>query len=137
VAAVVNAIGESKDWDSTAIVVLWDDWGGWYDNAAPPQEDFVGLGERVPCIIISPYARKHYVSHTQYEFGSVLKFAEQIFGLGPVGPSSFGYTDTRANSLEDGFNFAQKPRAFVPIPAPKLKEFFLTRKGSNEPPDTE
>jgi phospholipase C len=137
VASVVNAVGESKDWNSTAIVVLWDDWGGWYDNVAPPQKDFVGLGERVPCIIISPYARKHYISHTQYEFGSVVKFAEQVFGLGPVGPASFGYTDTRANSLEDSFNFSQKPRAFVPIPAPKLKQFFLTRKGSNEPPDTE
>ena len=137
VASVVNAVGESKYWDSTAIVVLWDDWGGWYDNVAPPQKDFVGLGERVPCIIISPYARENYVSHTQYEFGSIMKFAEQIFGLGPIGPASFGYTDTRANSLEDSFDFAQKPRRFVPIPAPKTRQFFLTRKGSNEPPDTE
>jgi phospholipase C len=137
VASVVNAVGESKEWNSTAIVVLWDDWGGWYDNVAPPQKDFVGLGERVPCIIISPYARENYVSHTQYEFGSVIKFAEQIFGLGRVGPASFGYTDARANSLEDSFDFAQKPRRFVPIPAPKTRQFFLTRKGSNEPPDTE
>jgi phospholipase C len=137
VASVVNAVGESKYWDSTAIVVLWDDWGGWYDNVTPPQKDFVGLGERVPCIIISPYARENYVSHTQYEFGSVMKFAEQIFSLGPIGPASFGYTDTRANSFEESFDFAQKPRRFVPIPAPKSAQFFLTRKGSNEPPDTE
>jgi phospholipase C len=137
VASVVNAVGESKYWDSTAIVVLWDDWGGWYDNVAPPQKDFVGLGERVPCIIISPYARQNYVSHTQYEFGSIMKFAEQIFGLGPIGPASFGYTDTRANSLDDSFDFAQKPRRFIPIPAPKTRQFFLTRKASNEPPDTE
>jgi phospholipase C len=135
VASVVNAVGESKDWDSTAIVVVWDDWGGWYDNVAPPQKDFVGLGERVPFIIISPYARENYVSHTQYEFGSVIKFAEQIFGLGPVGPPAFGYTDTRANSLEDSFDFTQKPRPFVRIPAPKESHFFMTRKGSNEPPD--
>jgi phospholipase C len=137
VASVVNAIGESKDWNSTAIVVLWDDWGGWYDNVAPPQKDFVGLGERVPCIVISPYARANYVSHTQLEFGSVMKFAEQIFAVAPIGPPSFGYTDTRANSFEDSFDFSQKPRRFVPIPAPKRPQFFLTRKGSNEAPDDE
>ena len=137
VASVVNAIGKSPDWDSTAIVVLWDDWGGWYDNVKPPQKDFVGLGQRIPCLIISPYARENYVSHTTYEFGSVLKLAEEIFGLGQIGPSSFGYTDGRANSMEDAFDFAQKPRRFVPIPAPKNSHFFMTRKGSNESPDRE
>src|SRR6185312_3701097 len=79
VSAIVNAIGQSPFWNDTAIVVLWDDWGGFYDDAAPPQLDFKGLGLRVPCIIISPYARAHYVSHTQYEFGSVNAFIEQIF----------------------------------------------------------
>ena len=73
VASVVNAVGRSSYWKSTAIVVLWDDWGGWYDNAPPPQRDYRGLGIRVPCLIISPYARKNYVSHTTYEFGSVLE----------------------------------------------------------------
>ena len=67
VSSIVNAIGESKYWNNTAIFVVWDDWGGWYDNVPPPQPDWVGLGFRVPCIIISPYARAHYVSHTQYE----------------------------------------------------------------------
>lgn len=137
VASVVNAIGESKYWDSTAIVVLWDDWGGWYDDAAPPQKDFVGLGERVPCIVISPFARAGYVTHTQYEFGSIVKFAEQIFALDPLGPPSFGYTDTRANGLEDAFDFAQKPRPFVRIAAPEDARFFLTQPASNDPPDTE
>jgi phospholipase C len=137
VASVVNAVGESKDWNSTAIVVLWDDWGGWYDNVAPPQLDFVGLGERVPCIIISPYAKVHYISHTQYEFGSVLKFTEQTFHLGFVGPSGFGYTDARANSLVDSFDFTQKPRTFKPIPVTKPAQFFLERPGSHEPPDTQ
>src|SRR5581483_10401025 len=51
VASIVNAVGESKYWNSTAIVVVWDDWGGWYDNAPPPQLDYRGLGMRVPCII--------------------------------------------------------------------------------------
>ncbi|HKE35962.1 MAG TPA: alkaline phosphatase family protein, partial [Candidatus Baltobacteraceae bacterium] len=65
VAAVVNAVGHSRYWNDTAIVVLWDEWGGWYDPVSPPQLDFRGLGLRVPCIVISPYAKKSYVSHTQ------------------------------------------------------------------------
>ena len=56
---------ESKDWDSTAIFVLWDDWGGFYEDAAPPKTgDYFGPGVRVPRIIISPYAKSHYVTHT-------------------------------------------------------------------------
>jgi phospholipase C len=138
VADVVNAIGRSPYWSSTAIIVLWDDWGGWYDNVPPPQLDFVGLGIRVPCIIISPYAKRHYVSHTQYEFGSVVKFVEQAFGLPPLGPQSFGYTDERANSLLDSFDFTQKPRGFTKIKAPYPASFFLTRKPVTEvPPDPE
>ncbi len=81
VASVVNAIGESSYWNTTAIVVIWDDWGGWYDNAPPPQLDFRGLGIRVPCLIISPYAKQGVVSHTQYEYASILKFIEQAFNL--------------------------------------------------------
>ena len=137
VASVVNAVGESKDWSSTAIVVLWDDWGGWYDNAPPPQLDFTGLGIRVGCVVISPYARRGYVSHTQYEFGSILRFVEQTFGLPPLGPASFGYTDARARSLVDAFDFTQKPRAFVPIPAPYSPQYFLRRPPSRRLPDTE
>jgi phospholipase C len=137
VAGVVNAIGKGKDWKTTAIVVLWDDWGGWYDNARPPQLDFAGLGIRVGCIIISPYARSGYVAHTQYEFGSVLRFIEETFGLAPLGPPSFGYTDQRANSIVDAFDFTKPPRAFVPIPAPYPPNYFLRRPPSHEPPDTE
>ena len=135
VASVVNAIGKSPDWDSTAIVVLWDDWGGWYDDLAPPKMDYRGLGIRVPCIVISPYAKTHYVSHTQYEFGSVVKLVEQVFGLAPLGSESSGYTDTRANSMLDVFNFRQKPRAFVPIPAEKPASYFLMRAPSHLAPD--
>ncbi len=137
VASVVNAIGESPDWNTTAIVVLWDDWGGWYDNVAPPQLDFVGLGIRVPCIIISPYAKSGYVSHTRYEFGSVLKFIEETFDLPSLGPADRGYTDTRAHSLADSFDFKQQPRAFHPIPAPYPLEYFVTQPPSGVPPDTE
>ena len=78
---VVNEIGRSKYWNDTAIVVMWDDWGGFYDNVPPPQVDSVGLGMRVPVLIVSPYARRGYVSHTRYEYGSILKFIEQAFDL--------------------------------------------------------
>jgi phospholipase C len=133
VAAVVNAIGSSAYWNSTAIVVLWDDWGGWYDDASPPQLDFVGLGIRVPCIIISPYAKTHYITHRQYEFGSVVRFVEEVFGLPALGPQTLGYTDSRANSLLGSFDFSQKARAFRKISAPYPASFFLLRK---EPLDT-
>ncbi len=135
VASVVNAVGESPYWSTTAIIVLWDDWGGWYDRVPPPQLDFVGLGIRVPCIIISPYARSGYVSHTQYEFGSVLKFIEETFHLSALGPASRGYTDTRSTSLVDSFDFKQKPLTFKPIPAPYPPAYFLTQPPANYPPD--
>ena len=136
VAAVVNAIGSNRDeWNSTAIVVLWDDWGGWYDDAVPPQLDFRGLGIRVGCIIISPYAKAGYISHTQYEFGSVLKFAEEQFGIPALGTVAQGYTDARATSISDSFDFTQAPRAFVPIPAKYPASHFLNRAPSNLPPD--
>jgi phospholipase C len=137
VAAVVNAIGKSKEWKSTAIVILWDDWGGWYDDLAPPQEDFRGLGIRVPAIVVSPYAKWHDVSHTVYEFGSVVKLVEQVFGLPPLGPTAAGYTDTRANSMLDCFNFARPPRAFKPIPAPYPASYFLAQRPSMVAPDNE
>lgn len=143
VASVVNAIGESSYWDSTAIIVIWDDWGGWYDNAAPPQLDYRGLGIRVPCLIISPYARETsasqpgYVSHTQYEYGSVLKFIEQVFNVPPLGPYGYGYTDQRANSILDSFDFTQQPRPFSAIPSKYPISHFVHEPPSNQPVDTE
>lgn len=117
VTSVVNAVGQSSYWPSSAIIVVWDGWGGEYDNAAPPQLDYRGLGIRIPCLIISPYAKQGYVSHVQYEYGSILRFIEEVYGLpaGSVGPTSQGYTDGRANSLDDAFNFSQSPRSFTKI----------------------
>ena len=129
---LVDAIGKSPDWNSTAIVLLWDDWGGWYDNAPPPQLDYVGLAIRVPCVIISPYARSGYVSHTQYEYGSILKFIEEAFDL-----PSLHTTDARANSLDDSFDFTQKPRAFVNIPTKYPPSFFFNQPQSLRPPDND
>ncbi|HZY99366.1 MAG TPA: alkaline phosphatase family protein [Candidatus Baltobacteraceae bacterium] len=136
VASVVNAVGRGQDWKTSAIVVVWDDWGGWYDNAKPPQRDYLGLGIRVPCVIISPYVHAGYVSHTQYEFGSILRFVEDTFGLPALGPPST-YTDRRGNSIVDAFDFTQKPRAFAPIPAKYPADYFIDRPPSGLPPDND
>jgi phospholipase C len=114
VTSVINAIGESNYWDSTAVVLLWDDWGGWYDPVTPPQINYTSLGFRVPMVVVSPWARANTVAHTQYQFGSILKFIEETFGLG-----SLHTTDATSNSIGDIFNFSQKPTAYVPEPLPK------------------
>ncbi len=141
VASIVNAVGKSRYWQSSAIFVLWDDWGGFYDNVAPPQLDYLGLGIRVPCIIISPHSRiakgrkEGYVSHTTYEFGSILKFIEDTFQLRRLGTQTDGYTDTRANSINDAFDFRHRPRVFKTIPAKYPESRFLHETPSLEPPD--
>ncbi|MGA9944592.1 MAG: alkaline phosphatase family protein [Candidatus Cybelea sp.] len=139
VATIVNAIGTSAYWKSTAIVILWDDWGGFYDNTPPPFFDhWGGLGFRVPMMVVSPYARQAYpskpgyISHTQYEFGSILKFIENVFALG-----SLGTTDARATSIIDCFDFSRKPRRFIKIPADRSREYFLSKPPSYLPVDTE
>jgi phospholipase C len=139
VTSVVNAIGQSSYWKSSAIIVMWDDWGGFFDNASPPQLDYRGLGIRVPFLIISPYAKTNYVDSVQYEFGSILRFIEETYGIpvGSIGPTSEGYTDARATSLDDAFDFTQKPRAFKPIPSKYPIAHFLHEPPSNDPVDTE
>jgi phospholipase C len=136
VASVVNAVGESKYWRSTAIVVIWDDWGGFFDHVVPPQLDYQGLGFRVPMIVISPYIRKGTISHTRYEFGSILKCIEQVWHL-----PSLSRWDRRPNSICSAagnlFNFARKPRRFIKIPTTKSKDFFLNQPPSGLPVDTE
>ena len=72
---------------------MWDDWGGLYDHVPPEHVDYDGLGFRVPLLVISPYAKQDYVSHVHYETGSILRFAEDVFGLGPA-----RRRDARANS---------------------------------------
>jgi phospholipase C len=132
VAQVVNEVGQSSSWNSTAIVVIWDDWGGFFDHEAPPQLDYQGLGFRVPMLLISPYARKGYISHTQYEPASVLKFIENNWGLARIGAN-----DVRATDIGGMFDFTQKPRPFVKIPAKYSKNFFLNGKPSGHAVDDE
>ena len=132
VAQVVNAIGSSSEWSTTAIIIVWDDWGGFYDHEPPRQFDFAGLGFRVPMIVVSPYTPAGEISHTQYEFGSILKFVETTFALG-----SLGSTDVRATSMGNMFNFGLKPRKFHQIQAPLSRQHFLHEKPSNLPVDRE
>jgi phospholipase C len=144
VASVVNAIGLSPYWGSTAIIITWDDWGGFYDQVPPPPigsqqfDHWGGLGFRVPMMIVSPYAREAvpskpgYISHTQYEFGSIIKFVEDIWSLG-----NLNTTDTRANSIIDSFDFSQPPRTFTKIPSSFSRGHFEHLPPSNLPIDSE
>ena len=100
----INAVMQGPDWPTTAIFLTWDDFGGFYDNAAPASPDYYGFGPRVPMIIISPYALANTVVHTQYEFSSVLKFIETRYGLG-----NLTLRDLDAADMTDAFNFSQTP----------------------------
>ncbi|HEY1429671.1 MAG TPA: alkaline phosphatase family protein, partial [Candidatus Tumulicola sp.] len=114
VASLVNAIGESAYWKSTAIIVVWDDWGGLYDHVAPPGNRDMqgGPGFRVPMIVISPYVAQGKVYHTSYRFGSIIRYVEQNFGL-----PSLGTTDSTSHSILNMFDYGQPPRQFVAIPS--------------------
>jgi phospholipase C len=129
VASVVNAVGQSEYWKSSVVIVLWDDWGGFYDNAPPPSFDkYGGLGFRVPMLVLSPFAiggsssQGGAISHTQYEFGSILKYIEDNWSLG-----SLGTTDGRSTSISDIFNYNQSPRKFTAIPSKRTAKYFSSR----------
>ncbi|HJR46163.1 MAG TPA: alkaline phosphatase family protein [Actinomycetota bacterium] len=102
---VVNEIMRSKYWKSTAIFLVWDDFGGFYDHVAPPHYDIMGLGPRVPFLMISPWAKQGYVDSTEYEFSSVLKFIETVHGL-----ECMTGRDCRANNMMSAFDFTQETR---------------------------
>jgi phospholipase C len=119
VASIVNAIGNSDYWANTAIIITWDDWGGWYDHVAPKViNDGVSWGSgyvygfRVPLIVVSPYAKAAYISHVTHDFGSILKFIETTFNL-----PSLGYADSPADDLYDCFDLTHAPITFHTIPA--------------------
>ncbi len=100
----INALMQGPDWNSTVVFLTWDDFGGFYDHVPPPSIGTYSLGPRVPLLIISPYSRKGYVSHEQYEFSSFLKFAETRFNL-----PALTDRDIRANDMLDSFDFKQTP----------------------------
>ncbi len=134
VASVVNAIGKSPAWRSTAIVIVWDDWGGLYDHLAPPFKDNQGgLGLRVPAIVVSPFAKRGYITHRVYEFGSLVRLIEDNWNLGRLGT-----TDGRSASLlNDAFDFAQKARPYSSLTTPFSQEYFERQPASNHAVDDE
>jgi len=130
VATVVNAVGNSQYWNSTAIFVTWDDWGGWFDHVAPPIRNSYEYGFRVPLLVISPYAKPGYVSHVNHDFSSIIKFVETQFDL-----PSLGFGDAYSDDLSDCFNFNQKPLPFHTIKAPLKADYFKKLKSVPNPVD--
>jgi len=100
----LNALMQSRYWKSTAVVLTWDDFGGFYDHVAPPHVDLYGDGPRVPAIVISPYSRPGFVDDTTLEFASVLRFIETIFDVPPLTSR-----DANADDMLEAFDFSQPP----------------------------
>jgi len=145
VASIVNAIGQStctnpdgtSYWNSTAILILWDDWGGWYDHEPPtilpqPQGDYQ-YGFRVPFIFISAYTPAGFIDNNRHDFGSVVRFVENNFG---VTPGILNFADARASDqLSTFFNLSSTPTPFVTIPSVFTAEHFINDTKPPEDPD--
>jgi phospholipase C len=143
VTALVNAAMKSPEWDSTAIFLAWDDWGGFYDNAVPPRVDENGYGLRVPALVMSPYAKKGYIDHQTLSSDAYLKFIEDDFlGGARLNPKTDGRPDPRPDVREDepvlgnlvyDFNFNQAPRKPFLLPtnpptdSPSIPPYFKDR----------
>jgi len=105
VGGLMNAIGESPSWGTTAILFTYDDWGGWYDAVPPPTSfNAFGPGFRLPLVVVSPYAHRGLVDHNVHYMGSILHYIETNFGLGSLGTS-----DSRSDDLRSVFNYTQHP----------------------------
>jgi phospholipase C len=123
---IVNSVMRGPDWDSTAIFLSWDDWGGFYDHVVPPTVDQNGYGLRVPAIVISPYAKRGFVDHQTLSHDAFLKFIEDDFlGGARLDPATDGRPDprpdvreneTQLGNLADDFDFSQSPRPPVVLP---------------------
>jgi phospholipase C len=117
---VINAAMEGPDWNSTAIFLTWDDWGGFYDHVPPPRLDGSGYGLRVPGLVISPYARQGYIDSQTLSGDAYLKFIEDRFLSGQrIDPANDGRPDSRPSVRENAtqlgtlvkdFDFTQPPR---------------------------
>ena len=126
VTGVINAVMQSPEWDSTVILLAWDDWGGFYDNAAPLKIDENGYGIRVPALLISPYARKGMIDHQTLTFDAYLKFIEDVFLNGQrIDPKTDGRPDPRPTvrenvaqlgALLNDFDFTQQPLPALVLP---------------------
>jgi phospholipase C len=105
VKSLIQELQRSTAWNSSAFLLAYDDWGGWYDHVNPPQVDANGYGMRVPAILVSAYAKKGNIDHTQLDFTSILKFIENNWGIAPLADR-----DAKANDILSAFDFTQKPR---------------------------
>jgi phospholipase C len=120
VTRLINAIGKSRMWETSAIFLTWDDWGGFYDHVLPPRVDESGYGLRVPSLLISPYARHGYVDHQTLSFDAYLKLIEDRFLDGQrLDPTTLDRPDSRPTvreevdllgDLAEAFNFRHQPR---------------------------
>jgi len=115
VKAILQELMRSSTWDSSAFILAYDDWGGWYDHVAPPQVDKYGYGFRVPMILVSPYAKSGYIDHTVLDFTSMLKFIEQNWNIAPLAER-----DTNANNFLSAFDFSQSARLPIFLPSTRL-----------------
>ena len=133
VTSLINAIMSGPDWNSTAIFLTWDDWGGFYDHVPPPRVDANGYGLRVPGLVISPYARRGFIDSQTLSQDAYVKFIEDDFlGGRRLDPTTDGRPDLRpdvretlpqAGDLRAAFDFSQRPRpplllSLHPAPGP-------------------
>jgi phospholipase C len=105
VKTLIQELMRSSAWSSSAFMLLYDDWGGWYDHVVPPQVDAYGYGLRVPALLVSPFAKIGFIDNTQLDFTSVLKFIEGNWKV-----ASLSTRDTAANNILSAFDFTQAPR---------------------------
>jgi phospholipase C len=126
----VDAAMQGPTWESTAIFLTWDDFGGFYDHVPPPKLDLFGLGPRVPLLIISPFAKSGLISQTQYELSSFLHFAENRFHLAPLTAR-----DAIANDMEDSF-YCSSARVPHRIPVHPCCDLCCPSVGTTSAPQT-
>jgi phospholipase C len=123
VASIINAIGETPFWNDTAIVVYWDDWGGFFDHVAPPTgplyQDPFEYGFRVPLVLIAPYAKVGTIDHTARTFVGSLRLIEETFGL----PSLGTLDQYEPDALDSMLDFTQSPLPFTPLGGSSARPF--------------
>ncbi len=144
VGSIVNAIGNNGKcrngetyWDDTVVIITWDDWGGWYDHEPPeflsgPEGDYQ-YGFRVPMMVVSAYTPQGYVDNERHDFGSILRFVEQNFG---IAEGALGFADARSTTdLTNFFDLTKPPRVFSTIPTALDADYFIHDKTPPTDPD--